>query len=602
MALLLGLLGALAAAQLGRRAEEASRRERRQTLRQVMYAGPRGQILDRQGRVMAASETWHDVVLHLGRVRAEMLQEEARGVPPAGQAVEASAAYVVAQAHFERVQRILGRGGRLDPARLHQHVTRQRTLPFPLLERLTPEEAARLRTEIGGLGGAVEVRQRTQRTYPHKQAAAHVLGRVRPQTVHTPVGPEYPITNYIDWVGDWGAERVFDDQLRGRPGSLLVRVDAAGWAVEEISRDAEPVPGADVVLSLDLELQRAAADALRAGRAPVRGSAVALSVQTGEVLALVSLPDYDVNAVSPILPPAVHAQIEAEGAWLNRATQGLYPPGSSFKVYTTISGLRSGARRSADEVYCPGYYEVAGHRFRCHREEGHGKVTLRGQALAQSCNVFAFTTGLAAGPDVLASTARAFHFHEPTGIELPFESSGMLVPDATWKKAQGRGNWTAIDTANLAIGQGDLRITPLQAACAIASLARRETLTIPTLRRDPHRSPTGDRPREPLQMSAGDYAALLDAMRAVVESGIGFDAQVPGISVAGKTGTAQVEAEGGMRNVAWFVAFAPVERPEIAVAVAIEGAEVGVEFAGAEHAAPVVRELIGTYFDRRAAH
>jgi penicillin-binding protein 2 len=175
----------------------------------------------------------------------------------------------------------------------------------------------------------------------------------------------------------------------------------------------------------------------------------------------------------------------------------------------------------------------------------------------------------------------------------------MLVPDPAWKEIHQHERWTMGDTVNLSIGQGFLRYSPLQAACAMASLARRETLTVPTLVHQPDRLPTGHRPPEPLEISDANYDALIDGLRAVIESGIGRDAQVPGISIAGKTGTAQVATQEGMMNVAWFIAFAPIEKPEIAVAVAMEGDQPNVEFAGAEHAAPVVREMIGAYFDKR---
>ena len=221
-------------------------------------------------------------------------------------------------------------------------------------------------------------------------------------------------------------------------------------------------------------------------------------------------------------------------------------------------------------------------------------------ALAHSCNVFAYHTGIAAGPDALADEARRFHLGEPTAVDLPFETRRMLVPDPAWKEATGRGNWTTGDTINLAIGQGFIRYSPLQAACAIASFARRETLTIPTLLYHSKRRPSGDRPAESLGLSDRDYSAIVDGLRAVVETGIGRDAQVPGVTIAGKTGTAQVTRPEGMMNIAWFIAFAPVDDPQIAVAVAMEGGEPGVEFAGGEHAAPIVREIIGAFFDKKA--
>lgn len=436
------------------------------------------------------------------------------------------------------------------------------------------------------------------RHYPHGATAAHVLGRVRRETVRTPAGEEYPILNYATLVGDWGVEKHDEARLAGTPGYRVVRVDAQGQPVGAPLEQDEPVRGGDVVLSLDLDVQRAAERALDAVAGGPRGGAVAIAVATGEVLALVSKPDFDLNEVSPCVSRDVYARIEAEGGWLNRATQGLYPPGSSFKVFTALAALRADRLPAENEVNCVGHHDLAGRRFRCHNAEGHGPVGLT-SGLARSCNVFAYRAGLAAGPEALAAEARRFRFDRPAGLDLPFETTRMLVPDPAWKRSAERGEWTPVDTAQLAIGQGALRYSPLQAAAAMAALARRETFTVPTLRHAPGRAPTGDEPPEPLGLTERDYAALVRALRAVVETGIGRRAQVPGVAIAGKTGTAQIARPEGMMNVAWFVAFAPAERPEIAVAVALEGGEPGVEFAGAEHAAPVGREIIAAYLDAR---
>jgi penicillin-binding protein 2 len=241
---------------------------------------------------------------------------------------------------------------------------------------------------------------------------------------------------------------------------------------------------------------------------------------------------------------------------------------------------------------------IGGRRFACHRPEGHGMVSLR-DALAQSCNVFAYAAGPGAGPLALEAEARRFHFDTPTGLNLPGETRQMIVPGQAWMEARQGAAWGEIDTANLAIGQGFLRVTPLQAAAALASLARGETRTVPTLLHEPSRSPSGPFVPEPLGLDSPAFSALRDAMEAVVAVGIGREAQVPGVRLAGKTGTAQITQPGGSVNVAWFVAFAPVETPQIAIAVALEAPQVGVEFAGAEHAAPVVSELAAAYFGNR---
>jgi penicillin-binding protein 2 len=577
------LVSGLAYRQVTERAAEASARERRQSLRQVMEAAPRGVIVDRAHRVLVGNRERVAAVVPLGELRDEF---RAAGGGPVGRAA-------VLEHHLARLAAVVGRPVALDSVRLERAYARERTVSFVLLDELGPEEIARVEEASAELA-PIRLQRGVERNYPHGPLAAHVLGRLRRELVRPRSGPDFATLPYLEATGDFGLEKQFDERLRGKPGEAILRLDALGFPAGDSLTRREPAPGTDVVSTLDLDVQRAAEQALAAVRA-TRGTAVALAVQTGEVLALASRPGFDLREVSPDLSAAAKAQVDASGAWLNRATQGLYPPGSAFKPFTILAALRSGALRPGDAKHCPGFLEVGGHRFVCHNPAGHGDVTLI-RALAQSCNVFAYEAGLAAGPDAVAAEARRFHFDAPTGIDLPGETRRMLVADPAWKQREESASWTTGDTVNLAIGQGYLRVSPLQMACAVASLARRETLTVPTLLRSPGRKPSGDRAAEPLGLGEADYAAVVAGMRAVVEIGIGRDAQVPGVSIAGKSGTAQVVRPEGMMNVAWFVAFAPVERPEIAVAVAIEGDQPGEEFAGAEHAAPVAREIIAAYF------
>jgi penicillin-binding protein 2 len=611
LGLLLVLVAGLGFRQLYRGADYATR-ERRQNLRRVMVPGLRGVIYDREHRVLAGNRTHLAVGLNLGRLHDEFAEEQrtllaregAAGanpgpVHPAEGAAPARLAVV--QRQLDRVNALTGRRAQVDAAQLERHFAREPRSLFVLADDLTAKEAAALDAKLEK-SGPLQLQRTSQRWYPQRNAAAHVLGRVRRDRMRPDASlasHDLAALSYLDTIGDSGIEKQYDSRLRGRPGSAIVRVDAWGALLDPPLEHHDPDPGEDLVLSLDLDLQLAAERTMDATPGGPRGAAVVIAVASGEVLALASKPDFDLNAVSPTLAPATKQQIDAEGGWLNRASQGLYPPGSSFKIFTALAGLRRGTLRPDDVVRCAGFYEVAGHRFPCHYAAGHGDLKLR-TALAQSCNVFAYRTGLAAGADALVSEARRFHFGEPTGIDLPAETRRMLVPDPAWKQADGRGGWTAGDTANFSIGQGFLRYSPLQAACAIASLARRETLTVPTLLHQPGRHPSGDRPPEPLGLAERDYAALIDGMQAVILIGIGRDAQVPGVSMAGKSGTAQVRRKDGMTNIAWFVAFAPVERPEIAVAVALEGDRPGEEFAGAAHAAPVVREIVGAWSDKRA--
>lgn len=616
LALLIVLGVALAYWQLVR-SREFAEQGRRQTLRRELVPVARGVIFDRNHRVLAGNRDRRAAVLPLGLLREEIQAERqallARPTEPtrpassnaavsssatvtsvAAASLTARARAAVVERHLARINALLGRTGTFDAAALERHVASDRTAPFVLADNLTRDEHARLARALTP-ADPVRLRITAERTYPHANTAAHVLGRIRLERNRPRDATNLLALDVLDAVGDSGIEKQFDAHLRGTPGVATVRLDVSGFASDPPEVVESGSPGHDLVLSLDLDLQQAAERALASAASP-RGAAVVIAVQTGEVLALANKPDFDLNVVSPRISTTAKQQLDADGAWLNRATQALYPPGSLFKIITASAGLRAGSLRPDGAYNCPGYADLAGHRFLCHNLDGHGRVTLR-TALAQSCNVFAYHVGLAVGPEALVREARRFHLHEPTGIDLPFETTSMLVADPAWQRTSRDEAWTVGDTVNLSIGQGFLRISPLQAASMMAALARRETLTRPTVVRAVGRSASGNRPPEPLELSDANHAALIAGLEAVVESGIGRAAQVPGVRVAGKSGTAQVQHDDGRYNVAWFVAFAPVERPEIAIAVALEGDQPEVEFAGAAHAAPVVGEIAGSYFD-----
>jgi penicillin-binding protein 2 len=260
--------------------------------------------------------------------------------------------------------------------------------------------------------------------------------------------------------------------------------------------------------------------------------------------------------------------------------------------------MRIGAIRPDSKVTCTGYYQVGGRLFPCHNRNGHGEVDLRG-AIRQSCNVFFYQHGILTGAENIAAEARRFGYDHKTGVELPFETGAMIVPDADWKRRNRDEAWCPGDTANYSIGQGFQRTTPLQVACMVASLARGEALTVPTILHQPGRSPTGDKPRVPLNLTPAQYQAIVEGMEQVVQIGTGRLARVPGVRVAGKSGTAQVQDRGKALEMASFVAFAPIEKPEIAVAVLLEGTEPDEAFAGGRMAAPVMQQVLQAYFDKK---
>jgi penicillin-binding protein 2 len=243
---------------------------------------------------------------------------------------------------------------------------------------------------------------------------------------------------------------------------------------------------------------------------------------------------------------------------------------------------------------------IGNRRFSCENGLGHHGILQLPEAIAESCDVYFWTVGLRTSAEVIATQARRFHLDRPTGIELPGETHRMIVPDPAWKlKARGE-SWNPGDTANLSIGQGDMQVTPIDLACFAASFARGETWTRPTLLHDPNRPAQHT---EPIGLSAYQRAAILKGMEECTEEGgtasilTTVEAlQVPGVRIAGKTGTAQINSPQGKVDEAWFICFAPLENPEIAIAVAVEGVIPGENFNGGREAAPIASAVLKKYF------
>jgi penicillin-binding protein 2 len=610
LALMLTVLaGGLAHQQLGR-AEQHRERETVQSQRRVVVPGPRGNLFDRDGRLLVGNRPRFAVTLNLDELRTEFRREYLRvrrnyretgdkDLPTAAQ-LERLARVSVVQGYLQTVNRILGGRERVDAQALERHYRQARILPFILLEDIAPEAYARLLEQLP-VNSPLQVYTASTRYYPHGRLAAHTLGYTAADdnlAVDEGLpGAELTTFKMRGSVGRQGLEAALDGRLQGQAGGAIYRVDPAGYRIQPALEKRRPVQGDDVVTSLDLDLQRAAeAQMAENGLA---GAAVALDIATGEVLVLASKPDYDLNAFTPRLTETTAAEIDAQGAWLNRATQGLYPPGSTFKLVTALAGLRTGHILPDSQVECTGAYQVGGRVFVCNNHRDRGIITLP-QAIEKSCNTFFYHYGLQTGIDAIAAEARVHGLDRPTGIDLPHEARHMLVPDPAWKQARRGDRWFPGDTANVSIGQGDLALTPLQMACLVASLARGETLTRPTLL---HQSPPVRQAQPPDGITPPAHAAILAGMEAVTNTGTGRILQtprfrVPGLRLAGKTGTAQKATAQGTLNFAWFVGFVPVENPRIAVAVIVEGDTPGEDVAGGRYAAPVAGAIFKAWADK----
>lgn len=584
-----------------------SERERLQNQRRVIVPGPRGRILDRDGNVLVDNRARFSVVLNLAEphIRAEFRAEykvvraNYRQLPaaerPNGDQLERIARAAVAQRYLDKINFILERHETVRTADLNRHVNQTLLLPYVLLDDLAPEEYARLLERLP-VSSPLQVYASSSRYYPYHNAAAQALGYT--SVDNDPEVEDFPGEDLLTFkmkgaTGRTGLEKIFDDQLQGETGGAIYLVDPAGYKVDLPIEKRLPVQGKSIVTSLDIDLQQAAETAME-GRT---GAAVALDIRTGEVLALVSKPDYDLNEFVPRLSHESAKAIEASGGWLNRAIQGQYPPGSTFKIITALAGLRAGTiEPGVSRIICPGFIMVGNRRFPCAHNAVHGEVDLV-KALTQSCNVFFIKFGLDTTPQFLAAEAKRFGFNHPTGIELPSEFRSPRVADPEWRKENWRsanlpdGIWRGGDTANIAIGQGDTLITPLQAACMVASFARGETETKPTLLHDPRRPVQRT---TPIGLSPSDYNAVLRGLESCYQIGTGRLAKVDGLTGGAKSGTAQK----GRIELAWLVAFAPLESPRIAVAVVLEGAE-DQDFGGGLYSGPVVKAILQAWQDKR---
>ena len=595
--------------QLGR-ATEYRERETVQSQRRVIVPGPRGNLYDREGRLLVGNRPRFAVTLNLDelgpefrreylRIRTNYREADDKDLPTAGQ-LQRLARVSVVQTHLQAVNRILGTRHGVDAAKLERHYRQSRILPYLLLEDIPPADYARLLEQLP-VASPLQVYTTSTRLYPHGSLAAHTLGYTASDD-DLDVGDALPGAELTTFkmrgsVGRQGLEAALDESLQGKAGGAIYRVDPAGYRIQPPLQRRPPVQGKDVVTSLDLDLQRAAeAQMTTIGLA---GAAVALDIATGEVLVLVSKPDYDLNAFAPRLSDATAADINTRGAWLNRATQGLYPPGSTFKLVTALAGLRTGHIRPDSEVECTGSYQVGGRSFVCNNHSDRGPIDLP-RALEKSCNTFFYHYGLLTGIDAIAAEARLHGLDHPTGIELPHEAHRMLIPDPAWKKSRRGDRWFPGDTANVSIGQGDLALTPLQMACLVASLARGETGTTPTLL---HLDPPVRQRTPPDGIAPADRDSILAGMEAVTNTGTGRILQTPrfrtpGLRIAGKTGTAQKRTPEGTINFAWFVGFVPVENPQVAIAVMMEGDVPGENFGGGHYAAPVAGAIIKAWAEK----
>lgn len=442
-----------------------------------------------------------------------------------------------------------------------------------------------------GLPG-VEVQIEPLRRYPNGIMAAHLLGYAGEINDEELVERQPLGYNPGDLIGRSGIERSYEDMLRGQDGAEFVIVNAMGRRVSTLSEGPPrlPVAGHDLVLTLDIKVQQALEEAMEDVE---RGAAIAIDPRDGGVLGLVSRPAFDPNEFSVGLTQERWKSLTGGGAnpLLNRVIQGVYPPGSTFKVVTMLGALRYGIANAGTRlVPCSGSYQFGGRSFGCWKREGHGSLDFIG-ALQHSCDVYFYQIGPRLGLARLEQAARDFGLGERTGIDLPEEKKGLIPNEAWYERRFGAGKGRKGTMLNLAIGQGELLVTPLQLALMMAEVSTDGRTVRPHVVREVRGTGplTPPRPaRDHIAADRGNWKTLRQALALVVESGTGTAARVPGFAVAGKTGTAQ-NPHG--EDHALFVGYAPADDPRIAFAFVIENSGHGGSIA-APRAGFVLRRLL----------
>jgi penicillin-binding protein 2 len=560
--LVLGLR--LAQMQLVQAAEWRQAAERNRS--QMIYQNaPRGRIYDRNGVPVATNAPAFSLIFLPGKDRRR------QDLKPLA----------------EELGRQLGKDPEVLLEALEQAV--REASAIRLAENLPTQTMFRL-SELKTIYPGVDLIIEARRYYPFGRFASHLLGYMgkmssREWRERKPKG--YRVDSR---TGRLGLEKIFEDELRGRDGGLRMEVDAQG----RLKRVLDKIPweaGSNVHLTIDSAVQRAADEGLR-GTLTGRGAAVAIDPRNGDLLAMSSQPDFDPNAFLSTDPAEVKSTV-LELSEFNNAISGAYPPGSTFKPIAGLAALSEGTMRPNDEVYCPGHFELGGRTFLCWDHKGHHRVSWL-MGLALSCDVYFYNLGLKTGGAAIERFARDFGLGVRTNIPLKGEKSGHLFGPETRKKAGKQ--WYDGDTLNLAIGQGELTVTPLQMAIATAALANRGTVWRPRYIQKIVYSdgrPDAVKPSERLSVVAAKEAAwdeVQRGMEVVITSGTGGGARIPGLIVAGKTGTAQ-NPHG--EDHAWFTVYAakPGEPASIAIAVLVENGG-----HGGTTAAPVARRMILAHF------
>src|SRR6187402_1037045 len=546
-------------------------------IRKVPILAPRGKIFDREGRLLV--DNYSSVAAYLLR---EQMQNPDTDLPM----ISAGLNIPVEQLQYT----------------LRKYKLAPKYQPIPLKQDITPDEQAFIEAHRNELP-ELETIEEQRRLYPRDGFASHLIGYVGEVSEQMLNQERYALYSPGDVVGKSGVEQSYDALLRGVDGSRDVIVNSHG---RELGRLGEELakPGQDIRLTIDLDLQMAAEKALEGKN----GAIVAMDPHNGEILAMVSRPNFDPNQFAVSLPRGYWNQLltDPEHPLLNKAIQAQLAPGSTFKIIMSVAGLEEGVAQDL-KVNCTGGADFYGHYFKC--DKRHGGVDIY-HAIPWSCDVFYYTLAQRLGIDTIAKYATALGLSQRTGIDLPEEASGIM-PSEKWKMKNFHDKWYAGETISVGIGQGAIAATPIQMARALSGVASGGALVRPHVL-SPDQIPENDRQayaenfpgsgQKTVPIRNENWQIISDAMAETMNTGTAAASHLEGIDFAGKTGTAQVMSHdalarsgGGHKTQpnAWFVGMVPRRNPDIVVAVLWENGDWG------SNSAKLAAHVITTFIDKQ---
>src|SRR5216684_4556086 len=548
----------------------------RNRVRTVPILAPRGKILDREGRV---------IVDNYPSFTALLLRDSSRDL-----SADAD---------------LIAKGLNMNPNEVRERIRKFASMPqyqpIFLKDDITPDELAFVESHRNELP-ELDTIMAHRRLYPRKGFMAHLVGYVGEVSEDMLNQPQWEFYNPGDVVGRSGIELQYNQMLMGKNGARRTIVNSRGKEVQSLS-ETPAVPGTQLKLTVDIDLQIAAEEAIEGKN----GAIVAMDPRTGEILAMVSRPTFDPNDFAVRVSRDQWSKLvtDPDKPLLNKAIQAQLAPGSTFKIIMSVAGWQEGIAQSL-HVHCNGGATFYGRRFGCWVKTGHGAVDLT-RAIYQSCDVFFYTLAEKLGIDRISKYATAMGLGQKTGIDLPEEASGVM-PSEEWKVRNFKQKWFAGETISVGIGQGAVATTPVQLMRAIAAISMDGRMVVP------HVANPAGLPADYLEINhytevknipidGSGFNLITDAMsRVLLPEGTAPSAHVPGIDIAGKTGSAQIVSlavrakhanDEALNQNGWFVGFTPRRNPDIVVCVLFEGGEHG------KLAARLATQVIRAYVDKQ---